>query len=66
MNKDMYVTMYRLTNTVNFIVELLDSLALVIVYPFAINNTKVRNDISLAPINNVPIVVFGPSPVSPY
>lgn len=52
--------MYKLTKTVNFIVELLDNLALVIVYPFAISRTKVRNVISLAPMNNVPNVVLGP------
>lgn len=58
--------MYKFTNTVNLIVELLDNLALVIVYPFAISKTNVRNVISLAPINSVPNVVFGPRPVKPY
>lgn len=56
-----YVTVYKLTKTVNFIVELLDNLALVMVYPFAINNIKVRNVTSLPPINSVPNVVLGPN-----
>lgn len=60
-----YATMYVLMNIVNLTMEQLESRALVIVYPLAINSNSSKNVISLTPVNKYPAVVLGPYPVIP-
>lgn len=52
--------------TVIFTVEPVDSLARVIVYPFAIRSISSRNVISLAPVKSPPKIVNGPIPDTAY
>lgn len=62
----MYTTIYAFTKTVILTVEHVDNLARVIVYPFAIKRSNVKNDISLAPMNTPPMAVCGPKPETAY
>lgn len=55
-----------LMKTVNLTVVQVLSLALVIVYPLAINSINAKNETSLAPCKTSPNVVCGPSPVTAY
>jgi hypothetical protein len=52
--------------TVILTVEGVESRALVIVYPFAINNIKRRNAISPEPVKSPPNTVKGPKPETAY
>lgn len=52
--------------TVIFTVEAVESLALVIVYPFAMRRVSKRNAISAAPIKSPPKTVNGPIPETAY